>query len=100
MGPIEVMQGMSRSFEFQINRDGNIVDTDGFAVEVIVVDHDGTELYRVVCPIKGNDTKTRIVTIEGAATAIATTREACIHWTDTAGKPDAEPFLIQVKRHP
>jgi hypothetical protein len=97
---IRVPKGCSRSFEFQVVRRGGPVDLTGYTVEVVVDGLDGTEVYREPCPPAEGDPKTRIVTVEGEASAtVGLAAASCVHFTDAAGKADAEPFDLEVYDH-
>ena len=98
---IRAAQGKARVFEFQILASGGVAqDLSTLSACSVVVDApDGTDKYTADCVGKAGDPTTRLVVIQGAATADRGIFSSCVHWTDAAGLPDAEPFTLEVYRH-
>lgn len=98
---IQAAKGCSRSFDFQIHKAGVAQNLANYPSITVVVDDPvtGQQVYNAICPQKGGDVYTRVVTVEGTATATPNTYPSCVHWTDTGGKTDAEQFYLKVFDH-
>jgi hypothetical protein len=96
----EAPRGGGRIIEFRVKGSSGYLNLSTLqACDVVVDNADGTTLYTAPCAPHVSDPTIRLVRIEGTATATAAIRDACVHWTDTAGVVDAERFRLVVYDH-